>query len=63
MFVHKDTSAEQKAHLVNCVEKAVTSNLWIDTLNSLKVTPLNISGAEKDRLMNQYVSYMKKYGL
>jgi tripartite-type tricarboxylate transporter receptor subunit TctC len=63
MFVHKDATPEQKANIINCIEKAVTTNTWIDTLNSLKVTPLNIDGAEKDRLMNQYVSYMKKYGL
>lgn len=63
MFVHKDATPEQKAHLVKCVEDAVTTGIWKDTLTSLKVTPLNIGGSEKDRLFNQYVGYMKKYGL
>ena len=63
IFVHKDATPEQKAHMIKCIEDAVTTNTWKDTLTSLKVTPLNIGGAEKDKLFNQYVGYMKKYGL
>lgn len=63
MFVHKDATAEQKAKAMKCIEDAVTTPLYKETLNSLKVTPLNIGGKEKDKLFGQYVGFMKKYGL
>lgn len=63
MFMHKDATVEQKATAIKCIEDAVTSELYKSTLQSLKVTPLNIDGKEKDRLFNQYVGFMKKYGL
>jgi tripartite-type tricarboxylate transporter receptor subunit TctC len=63
IFVHKDASPEQKKNIIKCVEDAVTTKVYQDTLLSLKVTPLNIDGKEKDRLFNQYVNFMKKYGL
>lgn len=63
IFVHKDATIEQKNIILKCVEDAITSTIYQDTLTSLKVIPLNIDGKEKDRLLNQYISYMKKYGL
>jgi tripartite-type tricarboxylate transporter receptor subunit TctC len=63
IFVHKDATPEQKAHVMACVDRAVKSDVWINTLKDVNVTPLNIDGAEKDRLFNQYVGFMKKYGL
>lgn len=63
IFVHKDATQEQKNHVIKCVEDAVTSDVWISTLKSVNVTPLNLGGSEKDRLFNQYIQFMKKYGL
>jgi len=62
-FMHKDASVEQKRTAAKCIDDAVNTDLYKDTLKSLKVIPLNIEGKEKDRLFNQYVSFMKKYGL
>lgn len=63
IFVHKDATAEQKNNVLQCVEDAVTSKIYQETLTNLKVIPLNIGGKEKDRLLNQYITFMKKYGL
>jgi tripartite-type tricarboxylate transporter receptor subunit TctC len=63
IFVHRDATPEQKVAVVQCINAAVTKDVWKDTLTSLNVQPLNIDGPEMKRIFDQYVGFMRKFGL
>jgi len=62
IFVHKETSPEQKARIMKCVAEATASPAWADTLKTLGAEPIDLVGQEKDRAFQKFVNLMRKYG-
>jgi len=61
IFVHKDATPEQKAHLMACVETATTPKDWQETLKKMGAEPIDLTGAEKDKAFAKFVQLLRKY--
>ena len=63
LMVHKDATTEQRNHLLNCVGTAISSPGWDNDLRSKYITPINLTGREKDKALNNYIKLTNQYGL
>ena len=63
IFMHKNSSAEQKNNINECIDKIVKSDQWEEALKSMNVTPLDINGKEKDKIIQDYQKILHNYGL
>ena len=60
---HRDASAEQKQNALNCVNQAAAQPGHDEDFKRVGITTRRTVGAEKDKLLNDYIRVMKKYGL
>jgi len=61
IFVHKDATPEQKAHIMSCIEKATAHPEWAASLKNLGAVPIDLKGAEKDNAYAKFLALLKKY--
>ena len=63
LFINRDASAEQKQNALNCVNQAAAQPGHDEDFKRVGITTRRTVGAEKDKLLNDYIRVMKKYGL
>lgn len=63
LFVNRDASAEQKQSALNCVNQAAAQPGHDEDFKRVGITTRRTVGAEKDKLLSDYIRVMKKYGL
>jgi tripartite-type tricarboxylate transporter receptor subunit TctC len=64
VFIHKDATADQRKHILNCVETATSNPQYVEDIKKTSTTVANIKGEEKDKLLEKHISVTyRKFGL
>lgn len=61
IFISKDATAAQRAHIDQCLSTATSSTEYKENIESFGFKPLNIKGVEKDKLLDAHIKWLRKH--
>jgi tripartite-type tricarboxylate transporter receptor subunit TctC len=62
-FIHNNATPEQRKKAISCLDAATSQPGWTEELTKMGAGPVQLTGAEKDKALNQYVETLRKYGM
>lgn len=64
VFIHKDATADQRKHILNCIETATSNPQYVEDIKKTSTAVANIKGEEKDKILEKHISVVyRKFGL
>lgn len=63
MWRHRDAPPEVKLMLDKCINTVVISPTWPAEINAMGASPMNLNTEESGKMLNEYITILRKYGL